>query len=814
MNGWSGMGLSSGGPMLSDLRFGARMLARTPATTVAAILALALGIGANTTIFSVVHGVLLRQLPYDDPDRIVMVWRDLRMRGGPSDEWASPAHYIDWRAETAVFESLAVAAGTSAILTDGGDVEQVPAGIVSPSYFQVLGVRPALGRVFTAAEEDPNAPRTVVLSDALWKQRFGGGRDAIGRTIRINDIAHEIIGVLPPGFEPPIVAPRAQLWQSFRVNPASASRGAIILRAFGKLRPGVTLTQATAQMDQVAARHERLHGEDRNAGIRLEPLYERVVGAARPAILVLAAAVGLVLLIACANVANLLLARASGRGREMAVRAALGAARARLIRQLLAESLLLATIGGALGTLLAMWGVGALVAASPDGTPRAEAIGINGAVLAFTVGMTLLTGILFGLAPALHASRADLTSGLREGARGQAGGGGRKLRRALVVAETALALVLLAGAGLLLRSFAQLQAVDRGFDSTNVLVGNVNAPRARFDNAGKIVALYDRLVERLQSVPGAEATALVSVLPLSGSDSDFAFFIEGRPKPATSAEQPTAWYRIVSSDYFKTMRIRIVRGRGLTDQDGTSAPGVVVINESLARKYWPNEDPLGRRISLDETTFTIVGIVADIRHRGPDRPPDEEMYLHYRQYPERGTVVVARSASGNAASLAPAVREAVRSVDPALPLANVTTMETLEADAVSQPRFVMLLVGLFAVVALALALVGVYGVLSYAVAQRTSEIGVRMALGATRGDVLRLVIFDGLRMVAVGAVIGVAGAAAAGRAMRALLFGVGAVDLPTLGLTVAALVAAAAVASAVPARRAIRIDPVEALRYE
>jgi putative ABC transport system permease protein len=668
--------------------------------------------------------------------------------------------------------------------------------------------------VFTPGEEDPNAPRTVVLSDALWKRRYGGARDVIGRTIRINDTVHEIVGVLPPGFQPPIVAPRAQLWQAFRVNPASASRGAIILRAFGKLRPGVTLEQAAAHMDQVAARLERLHQDDRDAGIRLEPLYERIVGAARPAILVLAAAVGLVLLIACANVANLLLARASGRGREMAVRTALGARRSRLIRQLLAESLLLAAIGGALGTLLAMWGVGALVAASPAGTPRIDAIGVNGAVLAFTVGMTVVTGILFGLAPALHASRADLTSGLREGARGQAGGGGRKLRRVLVVAETALALVLLAGAGLLLRSFVQLQAVDRGFDSANVLVGNVNAPRARFDNADKIIALYDRLVERLRAVPGAESTALVSVLPLSGADSDFAFLIEGRPKPTTPAEQPTAWYRIVSSDYFRTMRIRIVRGRALSDQDGNSAPGAVVINESLARKYWPNEEALGRRISVDDRTFTIAGIVADIRHRGPDRPPDEELYVHYRQYPERGTVIVARSASGNPASLAPAIREAVRAVDPALPVANVTTMERLEADAVSQPRFVMQLVGLFAAVALALALVGVYGVLSYAVAQRTSEIGVRMALGATRGDVLRLVLVDGLRMVAVGAAIGVAGAAAAGRAMRAVLFGVDAVDLPTLAVTVAVLLAAAALACAAPARRAIRIDPVEALRYE
>ncbi|MGH9331582.1 MAG: ABC transporter permease [Vicinamibacterales bacterium] len=801
--------------MFSDLRFGARMLARTPATSVAAFLALALGIGANTTIFSVVYGVLLRPLPYDDPDRIIMVWQDLRKRGGPSDEWATPGNYVDWKAETSVFESLAVGLGTAAILTDGGDAEQVPAGVVSAAYFDVFGARPALGRLFTAAEEDPNAPRKVILSDTLWRRRFGGDRSILGRTIGINDQPHEVVGVMARGFQPPLVAPLAQLWQPVRINAASPSRGAVVLRAFAKLRDGVGLEQAASHMETVAARLERLHPENRDAGIRLEPLYDQLVGTARPAILVLAGAVGLVLLIACANVANLLLARASARGREMAVRTALGAGRVRLVRQLLAESLLLAAIGGCLGVLLAMWGVGALVAASPAGFPRVDTIGVNWAVLAFTLAITLATGLVFGLAPALHASRADLSAGLREGGRGQAGGGGRTLRRLLVVAETALALVLLAGAGLLLRSFVHLQAVDRGFHSSNVIVGGVAPPRARFEGPDTIVSLYDRLVERLRAVPGAESSALVSVLPLSGSNTDMSFQIEGRPAPASPTEQPVAWYRIVSSDYFKTMKIRIVQGRGLTDQDTATAPGSAVINEALARKYWRGGDPLGRRISAGDTVFTIVGIVSDIRHRGPGRPADAELYVHYRQFPERGmTVVVRGAAAGRVASLAPSVREAVRSVDPALPLANVGTMEELEAAAVAEPRFVMLLAGLFAAIALTLALVGVYGVLSFAVAQRTSEIGVRMALGATRADVLGLVVGDGLRMVGLGAIIGVAGAAVAGRAMRTLLFGVHAVDPLTLGVTVALLVAAAAIACAAPARRATRIDPVEALRYE
>jgi putative ABC transport system permease protein len=798
--------------MLNDFRFGARILVRTPGTSLAAVVALALGIGANTTIFGVVYGVLLRPLPYPDADRIVLVWQDMRQRGGPSDEWATPGNYVDWRAETRVFESLAVATGGGAILTGGGEAEQVPAGFVSSAYFDVFGARPALGRAFRADEELPTAPRATILSDALWKRRFGGDPAILGRSIVVNGVSSQIVGVMPPGFEPAIVGPRAQLWQPVRINPAAPSRGAVVLRAFARLRDGVGLEQASAHMSAVATRLERLHPENRDAGVRLEPLFERVVGAARPAILVLAVAVGLVLLIACANVANLLLARASGRAREMAVRAALGAGRRRLVRQLLAESLLVAGAGAAAGLLIAVWGVEALVAASPAGTPRLELVGIDGVVLGFTAALAVLTGLAFGFAPALHASRADLGGALREGGRGTAGGG-RALRRALVVAETAIALVLLVGAGLLLRSFVELQAVDRGFDSSNLLVGSVAPPRARYAEPAQVAGLYDRLVERLRAVPGAESSALVSVLPLSGDDTDMSFDIEGRPTPTRPSEQPVAWYRVVSSDYLRTMRIRVVRGRGLGDQDQAAAPGAVLINESLARKYWPNEEPIGRRISVGDRSFTIVGLVADVRHRGPRTRADTEMYVHYRQLPERGTTIVVRAAS-RPELLAPAVRDAVRSVDADLPVTGVAKMSELEADAVAEPRFVMLLVGLLAGVALTLALVGVYGVLSYAVAQRTNEIGVRMALGATRHDVLALVVGDGLRMVALGGAIGVAGAIAAGRALQTLLFGVSAADPATIAAAALLVAATALGACWAPARRATRIDPMEALRYE
>jgi putative ABC transport system permease protein len=799
--------------MLSDLRFGARMLARAPATSLAAILTLALGIGANTTIFSVLYGVLLRPLPYPNAERLVLIWQDLRQRGGPPDEWATSLDYITWRAERSVLAAAAAARGAAANLTGRGDAEQVAAGLVSPAYFDVAGVQPALGRAFREEESLPTAPRVVILSDALWKRRYGGDPAILGQTITISGVPNEVVGVMPAGFQPPIVAPRAQLWQPLRINPAAPARGDVVNRVLARLRDGVTLGQASAHMDTVAARIRQQYPHKRGAGIRVEPLFERMVRSTRPAILVLAGAVGLVLLIACANVASLLLARASGRGREMAVRAALGAGRARLIRQLLAESLLLAVIGGGIGVLLAVWGVEALVAASPAGTPRVEAIAVDGASLAFTIALTLATGMLFGLAPALHASRANLTGALREGERGQAGGAGRTLRRALVAAETAIALVLLSGAGLLLRSFVELQAVDRGFDSSNVLTAGVAPSRVPYPEGPQIAALYDRLVEQVRALPGVESAALVSVLPLSGSDTDISFLIDGRPRPAQPGDEPIGWYRVVSSDYFRTMRIRIVRGRALDDTDRAEAPGAIVINEPMAERYWPNDDPIGRRIDTGQKTFTIVGIARGVRHRGPEVAPLPEMYVHYRQYAERGSNIVIRAATDPARLAAP-LRDAVRQIDATLPLANVATMEALEADAVATPRFVMLLMGLFAGVALTLALVGVYGVLSYAVAQRTTEIGVRMALGATRGNVLRLVVGDGLRMVGIGAAVGLAAALAAGRAMQRLLFGVGPADPATFAATAALLLIAAAVACWAPGRRATRIDPMEALRYE
>ena len=799
--------------MLNDVRYAFRMLVKAPAFTVVAVVTLALGIGANTAIFSVVNALLIRPLPYQDPDRLVMVWQDLRARGGPAREWATPGSFADAKGATDIFEGVAAVQGWQPALTGIGEPEPLVGEQVTHEYFDVLGVHAAVGRDFTAAEDVPGAPRVVVIGHGLWARRFGADPSVIGRMVTLGGEPHQIVGVMPERFRP-VVIPTAELWRPRRLNLSNPSRGAFVLRAVGRLKPTLSVGQAASSAAVLARQIEQTHPEsNKGVGINLVSLTDQVVGDIRPGLLVLLGAVGFVLLIACVNIANLLLARGSGRGREIAVRMALGAMRQRVVRQLLTESVLLAAIGGAIGVLLGVWGVAALVAVAPDGAPRINEIGLDGTVLTFAILLTLLTGVLFGLAPALQASRAEFTTALKEGARGTAGGAGHRARRILIVAEVAIALVLLVGSGLLLRTFLRLQAFDLGFDPQRVLTGTVIPPATKYPTGAQRIAFYDQLVERTAALPGVQIASISSVIPFAG-DSDMTVWIEGRPLPRDDSEALATWYRLVSADYLKAMAIPVHRGRGFVRNE--PAP-VVIVSDTAVRRFWPSEEPLGRRVRFsdkaDAPWFTVIGVTGDVRVSGARGDARPEMYLPYWQLPEPGVNVVLKTA-GDPALLAGPLRQAVREIDRDMPVSAIAPMTSLVADSISQPRFFALLVAIFAALAMTLAAVGIYGVMSYAVAQRTSEIGVRMALGAAGQDVFRLVVGDGLRMAALGVIIGLAGAFLIARSLTTLLFGIRPGDPLTFLSTGALLLAVAALASFIPAVRAARVDPMVALRRE
>ena len=800
------------GGYLQDVKYAMRVMVRGRGLTVVAILTLALGIGATTAIYSVVNAVLFRQLPYAQPQRLVTVWQDLRARGGPADEWLTPGNYADLRTETALFERFAVISGWRPTFASDGEPEAIPGEQVSHEYFSVLGVTPALGRDFSQADDVPNAARVVVIGDDLWKRRFGANPSVIGTTVMLSGEAHQIVGVLPQGFRP-VISSAAELWRPLRLNTATPARGAVILRGVARLAPGVSLDKGQAAATTIARRLETAHPDfNEKTGLNLVPLRDRVVGDVRPGLLALLGGVLFVLLIACANIANLLLARGSSRTREFAVRVAIGAPRKRVIRQLLTESVLLAAAGGLAGVMLGGWALDALVAMAPEGTPRLNEIRMDVSVFAFAALLTIVTGLLFGLGPALQASGGDVTSSLKEGARGSTALGGRALRRSLVAAEVAIALVLLTGGGLLLRTFVKLQAADLGFNPENVLVGFVNPPRATHDTAEKLRAYYDQILEKAAALPGVQTAALASVLPLSG-DSDTSFSIEGRPEPASQSETPVTWYREVSASYFDAMGMRIKRGRGFTSKE--AAPSVVV-NETMANRYFPGEDALGRRVRFggdDTPWFTIIGIVADAKVRGAREAPRVETFIPYWQQTERGMNIVLRTRT-TPTQLAAPLKQAVYSVDRAIPLQSVGTLGDIVRDSIDQPRFVASLAMVFAVLALALAAIGLYGVMSYTVAQRTTEMGVRMALGANPSQVTRLVLADALRLTGAGLVIGIAGSLLVARWLSAQLYGVGPADPETLVFTSVVLVTVAVIASAVPARRATAVDPIVALRAE
>jgi predicted permease len=802
--------------VLQDLRYAVRLIRRSPGFALAVIATVALGIGANTAIFSVVQPLLLKPLPYPEPERLVMVWQDLRARGGPPDEWATPGNLVDWRAESSLFASLASVRGWAPTLTGQGDPEPILGEQVTQDYFQTLGATPAAGRLFRPEDMVPNAPRVVILSHGAWTRRFGADQSAIGRRITLAGEPHEIVGVLPDAFRPIIVA-AAEIWRPDRLNLANPARGAVVLRIVARLAPGVPESQVAPSADALGKRLEQRYPQwNTGARISIAPLKEQVVGDVRPGLLVLVGAVGLVLLIACVNIANLLLARASGRAREMAVRTALGAGRRRVTRQLLTESLLLSSVGGVIGVVLSILGLRALVALAPAATPRMSEVGLNGWVLAFAAVITFATGVLFGLAPALQASRGEQTPALKEGGRGTAGAGGHQLRRLLIVAEVALALILLVGSGLLLRSFLAMQRSDLGFDPTNVVTGFVSVPPGKMRTDADRVAFQDRLLERMQAIPGVRRAALTSVTPLALGDSDMSFFPEGAPPPPPGGHAPATWYRLVSAEYFQTMGMTVRQGRNF---EGREAAPVVIVNEALAERIWSGQSALGRRIKFNEAPdapwFSIIGVVADVKQQGARSTPRMQTFVPYWQFAELagGTNVVLHTTLP-ADTLVTPLRQAVREIDPDLPIARVTPMTKMVADSIETPRFLAVLTGTFAALAMLLAALGVYGVVSYGVTERLPEFGVRLALGAGRADLFRLVFRDGLRLTAIGIAIGAAGAYLVARAIGALLYGVAPADPLTFAATVGGVVLVAAVAIFLPARRATEVDPVTALRAQ
>lgn len=803
--------------LLRELRTAARSLARNPGFTAVAVLTLALGIGANTAIFSVVNAVLLRPLPVAEPERLVTVFHFYPSLGNLEAGMAVPTLLeLEERAES--FTGVAARSWWGVNATGGGEPERLTGAQVTGGYFSTLGVPAALGRALLPADAEGDGQSVVVISDGLWRRRFGSDPGVIGRTLQLNGVAYEIVGVAPAGFRD--LDPSAELWAPLTFSPGQLTqRTSEFMTLVARLEPGATHERAAQEMSAFA---ERLKADNPGSyppdwSLRTRPLTEQLTGDVRPALLVLLGAVGFVLLIACANVANLLLARAATRHKEVAVRAALGAGRGELIRHLLLESVLLSLVGGGLALILAAVGIGALVALQPDSLPRMEEISIDGTVLLFTLGVALLTGLLFGLAPALRASRTDLQSVLRQGGRSGSGdAGGQTARRALIVAEFALALMLLVGAGLLLRSFARLTQVDPGFNPSNVLSAQVFLPTAQYSSDTARIAFVEQLTARVAALPGVEAVGLTTGIPFGPGGGTRSFSIEGF-EPGPGEPDPWGDYRIVTPGYQAALRIPVLRGRFFTDEDRMGTRPVVVVDRELAERYWPSEDPVGQRIGFpsgDSIRWNeVVGVVEHTAVEGLDAERRVQVYRPFQQVGPSSMVLAIR-ATGDPERLSGPLRAAVDAVDPSLPLSTVRTMEAMLADAVAPRRFSMLLLAVFAGIALLLASVGIYGVISFDVARRSQELGVRMALGAERGAVLRLVLRQGLGLALLGVAIGVVGAIGLTRLLTSQLYGVDPTDPVTFAAVVALLLGIAAVAILLPARRATRVNPMIALRSE
>ena len=815
---------------MNDLRFAFRQLRKSPSFTTIAIIALALGIGANTAMFSVVDAILIRPLSFPQSDRLAMIWQtnpEVAKMGFPIAPTSVP-DFQDWRTQAKSFEVISALEGWTANLTGNEEPERLSGARVSANLFSLLRVPPVLGRSFADGEDQLGRNHVVILSAELWQRRFGADRAIIGRKLILDQEPYTVIGVMPPRFTFPVdtglpaymtFGARCEIWTPFAPSEGrTKNRGAHNLAVIGRLKPGVSLTTAQTEMNTLAARFARQYPEtSKDWGIQLVTLKAQAAVGSERTLAVLMSAVGCILLIACANVANLLLARGLGRQKEIAIRRALGASRGRIVRQLLTESVLLALAGGLLGILFAIWGADLLLAIAPASLPRLSEVRIDAGVLVFTLLVSLATGVLFGLAPALQSSRLGLSEKLKEGDRGSTAGHAR-LRNGLIVSEVALALMLLIAAGLLIESFARLARVRPGFNPESVLTFNITLPDNPYHDRARATAFYDQVVRRIENLPGVKAAAASNALPLSGEEEVDGFQIEGRPKPAPGQIQ-TANFRWVTPDYFRVLQIPLKRGRAFSERDKADAPAVAIIDETMARLYFPGINPIGQRFKGSDEDKKgrpreIVGIVGDVRHSSLDAKPPPHLYLPQAQEGRAGMMVAVRSVGTQPTALLQMVRREIAAVDPNVPIADIRTMEEMVESSVAPWRFTMALLSAFAGVALLLASVGIYGVLAYSVNQRRREIGIRMSLGAQRRDVLQLFLSQGMAVTLLGIVIGLGGAWAVTRIMRSLLFSVSPTEPLVFLAGPLAFAVVALLASFFPARKAAQVNPVIALRSE
>lgn len=798
-----------------DVAIGLRGLRRAPAFTLVALLTLAIGIGANTAIFSALRSVLLRPLPYAAPEQLVQLWTDHRALGRAEPEWLTPPDFEEWRDGNRTFSGMTSYLGWGPDMTGTGDPEALTGALVGGNFFELLGIKPAHGRLINTADDNTAAPQVLVLSDAFWKRRFGSDPTVIGRQLTLNGLPWTVVGILPPDFRAPIqFQTTPELFRAIRrASDSGCQRGCITVRAIGRLKPGVTLAAASADLGRIAAQQARDYPQtNAKIGVWLVPLHEQLTGDSKAALYMLAGAVALVLLIGCVNLANLLLVRGAARSRELGVRAALGAGQYRIVRQLLVENALLAAIGGALGVGVGIAGSRVVATMAPESVRQVQDIRVDGPVLLFALGVTVFAALLFGLLPALQTIRLNLMSAIRNGTRETAHRGGA-LRSGLVVAQLSFAVVLLVGAGLLLKSFLLMQRVDLGYRSEGVFNTSIGFPAARYENAQKITTAVDGIMTRLRSNPAIKSAELTTVLPLSQGDGDVGAIPLGEPPNANLP--PSLWMRRVTPGYVPLMKMKLLAGRQLTDDDRSGSPRVGLVNEVVAQRYFPNQNAIGRVLQLGSDTaaprVTIVGIVANARHNGPNEPYKTEMFVPFAQTQSRGITLVIEPASSTSLA-ARAVRQAVAEVDPLVPLSSIQSMEERLGTAVALPRMYATLVGVFALTALFLAALGVYGVMAYSVAQRQREIGVRLALGAPPTRILRMILGQGGKLAAAGVVLGLGTAVILGKLVTSLLFGVTSFDLPTFAVVGGVLGAMTLLASWLPARRAMSVDPNSAIR--